>query len=232
MRDASGRVVLSLRPVRPRAPAARPDRRRDGRDRHVRRRAIGRRRIQAVLSLAQPHGPERATTVDISEDGAKILTVLAIARLFRKNFNDPVDGIIYGTFAGLGAGVEESLLYLTLSPATVQTLAAEVVRLVAHALMGGVVGWAVGFGAHPKGERKPQPGLVALSLSLSLAFHIAWDVIAYQPEHGVVLRSTLMGLLCLLVVTWGILLKVAVARSRDVFAPRGPVLRSCIQTST
>src|SRR5688572_6228918 len=52
--------------------------------------------------------------IALVEDGAKLAVVLALAYGCRRHFNDPLDGIIYGTLAGLGAGVEESLLYLSL----------------------------------------------------------------------------------------------------------------------
>ncbi len=164
----------------------------------------------------------RATVVAIIEDGAKIVVVLCLARMVATHFNDPMDGIIYGTFAGLGAGIEESLLYLSLSPATAQTLAAEVIRLVAHALMGGLVGFAVGYGARPNGARQPRPDLMAAGLGLSLVFHIAWDAIAYQPKHTVGLRVALMVLLVMLVLVWGIMLTAAERQAKVTFGqPRG-----------
>ena len=41
-----------------------------------------------------------------------------------------LDGLMYGTLGGLGMAIEESLMYLSFAPATVQTLGAEVDMLI------------------------------------------------------------------------------------------------------
>jgi RsiW-degrading membrane proteinase PrsW (M82 family) len=162
----------------------------------------------------------RAVVVAVVEDTAKLLIVLALAFGARRHFNDPLDGIVYGTLAGLGAAVEESLLYLSLSPATMQTLGSELVRLVAHAMMGGIVGFAVGIGARPNRQREKKPLGLAACLLLSLAFHFTWDFIAFQNDHGVALRGGLMLLLFVLFLLWGFLVNTASRASRVAFIVR------------
>jgi RsiW-degrading membrane proteinase PrsW (M82 family) len=170
-----------------------------------------------LLALPRDAYAQKAILVAVVEDAAKLLVVLAIARLAPKWFNDPLDGIIYGTLAGLGAGIEESLLYLSLSPLTLSTAGAEVTRLFAHALMGGLAGFAVGLGARPDADRKPRPLLVAACLALSVAVHFAWHWIAYQPKHVLTGRAAVMALMLALLIIWGVMVRLAARKSRRIF---------------
>jgi len=47
--------------------------------------------------------------------------ILTFSIVLSREFNDPMDGLIYGRLIGLGMAVQESLLYLRLSPPTIQT---------------------------------------------------------------------------------------------------------------
>ena len=67
-------------------------------------------------------GP-KAAVVATAETVARIVMVFTVATLFRSRFTDPLDGLMYGTLGGLGMAIEESFLYLSLAPATPQTLA-------------------------------------------------------------------------------------------------------------
>ncbi len=169
------------------------------------------------LHLAASAFAAKAVIVATLEDSAKLLVVLLIARFFPRQINDPLDGIIYGTFAGLGAAVAESLMYLSFAPTTFSTLGAELTRLFAHSLMGGVAGFAVGIGARPDRARIPHPLLVAGCLLVSVAVHFAWDVMAYQRAESVVHRAAPMLLMLGLIVIWGRLLASASRRSQKVF---------------
>jgi RsiW-degrading membrane proteinase PrsW (M82 family) len=161
----------------------------------------------------------KAATIALIEEGGKLLTVLLLAHVILRNqFNDPMDGLIYGRLAGLGMAVEESLLYLSLAPATLQTLGIEIVRLFGHSLMGGIVGFAIGLGAQPRGRREYHPRLVLLCLALSTTLHFAWNVVAYTRSPQLWARVLPMGLMLLMMVTWRWFCAIAEARSRHVFA--------------
>jgi len=180
--------------------------------------------VLAHLRLASNSYATKAAIVAVFEDGTKLLVVLLIARLFPRQINDPLDGIIYGTFAGLGTALAESLLYLSLSPTTLSTLGAELTRLFAHSLMGGVAGFAVGIGARPDRERKSRPALIVVCLLISICLHFSWDVIAYQrPGRSIVLRVALMLLMLSLMTIWGNLVAFAARRSGKIFAPETQV---------
>lgn len=162
---------------------------------------------------------KKAALVAGLEDMAKLLVVWLIARTFPSQVNDPMDGIIYGTFAGLGAALNESLLYLSLSPLTLSTLGTELTRLFAHSLMGGVAGFAVGIGARPDRGRIAHPLLVILCLLVSILVHFAWDFTAYHSTRTTLLRAGLMALMLTLMIVWGLLLSIASRSSERIFAP-------------
>src|SRR5262245_58061273 len=52
-----------------------------------------------------------ATIAGVTEEVAKAVVVVVIFLLFRRSFNESVDGIIYGSIVGLGAAVEESVAF-------------------------------------------------------------------------------------------------------------------------
>ena len=177
--------------------------------------------ILAYAHLTPEDRAQKAAIIAGIEDGAKLVAVLLIAVAFRKHINDPLDGIIYGTLVGLGAAIDESLLYLGLAGAlsALHTLATEFTRLVTHAMLGGVTGFAVGIGARPDRPRRTRPLLILACLLISVAIHFAWDVIAYRPEHhSIPVRLVLMGLMLWLICTWGMMMAVARRRSEMIYA--------------
>jgi RsiW-degrading membrane proteinase PrsW (M82 family) len=166
----------------------------------------------------------RAALIALIEEGGKLLAVLLLARLLlRREFNDPMDGLIYGRLAGLGMAVEESLLYLSLAPPTLNTLGMEVVRLFAHSLMGGIVGFAIGLGATPYGQRQIYPRLVLVCLALSTLMHFLWNTVAYTHASGVAARLLPMGVMLTLMLTWRWFCSIAQQRSRLLLAPQAAV---------
>jgi protease PrsW len=172
----------------------------------------------SFLQLSRGRILTKAATISLIEEGGKLFTVLLLALVvLRKQFNDPMDGLIYGRLAGLGMAVEESLLYLSLSPPTLQTLGVEIVRLIAHSLMGGIVGFAIGLGAQPSGERRYHPRLVVLCLALSTTLHFAWNVVAYTRSTELWARVMPMGLMMLMMLTWRWFCTIAEERSKTLF---------------
>jgi RsiW-degrading membrane proteinase PrsW (M82 family) len=162
----------------------------------------------------------KAATIALIEEGGKLFTVLLLARvLLRTQFNDPMDGLIYGRIAGVGMAVQESMLYLSLAPATLQTLGIEIVRLFAHSLMAGLVGFAIGIGCRPDGRSKYHPRLIILCLALSTAMHFGWNVIAYSQKTDLFARLMPMGLMLTMMILWRWFCTIAQEKSRALFAP-------------
>jgi protease PrsW len=135
-----------------------------------------------VIRAAQRSGltigyNELAVLAGVVEEIAKVIGVLCIAALARRHFNDPLDGLVYGSFVGLGAALEESVALLSKSGALATLPATEPVRLVGHLIMGGIGGFGLGvFTANARAARLAFPGTVALAVVL----HIAWDLAAFD----------------------------------------------------
>ena len=161
---------------------------------------------------------QKAAVISVIEETGKLLAILALAWGFlRREFNDPMDGLVYGRLVGLGMAAQESLLYLSLAPPTAMTLGMEVIRLCAHSLLAGIVGFAVGFGAAPNQKRRPYPSLVVLGLALSITLHFAWNTVAYAGVQTTSARVTPMVLMLVMMGIWRLLWNIAERKSRWLF---------------
>lgn len=177
-----------------------------------------------TFDLTRERYLSKAAVIALIEEGGKLLTILLLAHtILRRNFNDPMDGLIYGRLAGLGMAVNESLLYLSLAPATLQTLGIEIVRLFAHSLMGGLVGFAIGIGARPDGPRRHYPGLVMLCLALSTTMHFGWNTVAYSQPGGIYGRFLPMALMLAMMLIWRWFCGIARRKSEQLFPQLTPV---------
>jgi RsiW-degrading membrane proteinase PrsW (M82 family) len=175
--------------------------------------------ILGHLHAARGYPGPKAAIVATIETFARVVMVFTFATLFRSRFTDPLDGLMYGTLGGLGMAIEESLLYLSFAPATASTLGAEVVRLFAHSLMGGLVGFAVGQWVRPR-RPAPSPILTGGCLAVALLVHFSWDYIAYQASRAALLRLLPMLLMLALMLVWGGLVAYATEQLRG----RAPAL--------
>ncbi len=157
------------------------------------------------------------------EEALKLLVVAVLAVLAR-SFNDPMDGLIYGSMAGLGAALEEGIAVLRAMPGAGGALPPEeLVRLCGHLVMGGIGGFGVGclFFRGRKGV-----GAVAASFLAAVLLHFGWDLAALRAEaegaraaREVLLDASLMlaGLLL-----YGRLVVLGSGWSQQVFAPGVP----------
>ena len=111
----------------------------------------------------------------------KFIVVLLIALLFRRAFNDPADGIIYGSLVGLGAALTESIGQLRYMDSTPLLPPQEVVRLLGHAVFGGITGYGLGaIVIRCRGWLLFAAG----TLVLAIALHLTWDILALtQPPR-------------------------------------------------
>jgi len=157
-----------------------------------------------------------------TEELGKIAVVAFIALTRPRWFNDPLDGAIYGAFAGLGAAVYESFVHLGLpGPETFPKVlpASEPVRLMGHLIMGGIGGFGVGFLATTHTSRKLR-GLFILMACLAgaMLLHIVWDVIAFEAaDRGRMLPwHTAVSILLMLIgmITFRMLIRIGAKSSR------------------
>ncbi len=75
------------------------------------------------------------------EGMARMAVAGAAALLLRRTFNDPMDGLTYGSMAGLGMALHESAMYLRAGAPG----AGEIARLYAHLVLGGIAGFPFGM---------------------------------------------------------------------------------------
>ncbi len=173
----------------------------------------------AALGLASPAAI--AVAVALLEELGKLAVVTAIALLARHAFNDPMDGIIYGSMAGLGMAVEESVYYLRGSTARVLP-PEEVVRICGHLVMGGIGGFALGMA---RVRRRGWPLAIPAGFAAAVGLHFGWDWLALsssargltETQTGLAVALMLGGML-----VYGGLLTVASHWSHDLFSPGSP----------
>jgi RsiW-degrading membrane proteinase PrsW (M82 family) len=163
-----------------------------------------------------------ASVAAVTEELLKLLVVAAVALLAPREFDDPMDGIVYGSMAGLGAALEESVFYTRSSSGLRDFVpAAELVRLWAHVILGGMVGFPLGFWrSHRRHVLVAAPG----GLFVAACLHFAWDAIVLSAGASVAPGpgATLMGIALMVVslALYGRLVLTASARSRQQFAPK------------
>jgi len=112
-----------------------------------------------------------------TEEIAKLGVVAFVILFARRHFNEPIDGLIYGSFAGLGAALEESFFVLRHVNEPTLTQFQEPVRLAGHLLMGGIGGFGTGLVAVR--SRYATIG-IALSLGAAVVLHALWDMAAFD----------------------------------------------------
>jgi RsiW-degrading membrane proteinase PrsW (M82 family) len=174
-----------------------------------------------ALSVARPAG--QAAVAAACEELGKLLVVVAFAFFARRTFNDPMDGIVYGSMAGLGAALDESVALLRGSSHGLLLPPEELVRLCGHLVMGGLGGFAVGMARIGK---KGWPAAVVGGFLAAFALHFGWDFMALSAEtREPSLGQTLARVATMLagLVGYGLLLELGARWSKQVFAPDLPV---------
>lgn len=132
----------------------------------------------AAFTDGNPSSEARAAIAATHEEAAKLLAVVLIGLVFARQFNDPMDGVIYGSFVGLGMAIDESIYYQQLLRTTLSDVGSEAVRLVMHLLFGGIIGFALGMARF---RMRRWPLALALCATAAVGMHFAWDVLA-DPE--------------------------------------------------
>ncbi len=117
-----------------------------------------------------------------SEEVAKFMVVVIIACASRRHFDEPVDGLIYGAFAGLGAALAESISTLGFGQHSPFLPAQEPIRLAGHLIMGGIGGFGIGLmTSHSRYRFIAIPGF----LLVAIVVHTLWDIIAFHASDVV-----------------------------------------------
>jgi RsiW-degrading membrane proteinase PrsW (M82 family) len=125
-----------------------------------------------------------AVLAGTTEEAAKLGVVLIVACVFRTSFNDPLDGLIYGSLAGLGAAIEETVALIGWPRPSELPLGTEVIRQCGHLVMGGICGFGAGWLATARGRARHGFLLPVLACYLGAAsLHTAWDLVAFDAEN-------------------------------------------------
>lgn len=191
--------------------------------------AVGMRVVGAIelvsLVLVDSHIAVAALAA-MHEEAARLLIVIAIALVFPRQFNDPMDGIVYGSMVGLGMALEESfyLLGLLESP-DMLVLPVEIVRLLGHLVMAGIVGFGVGLA---RARTTGWPSMFARCLVVAFLLHFLWDWVALAASDAVSLTplqtTASIALMLFGIFFYGSLVMAGSKLSKQMFAPESSVM--------
>ena len=168
------------------------------------------------------HRLMHATLAGVFEELGKLAVPVLILLLIRKHFNDPMDGLIYGSFAGLGAALYEAGWYQVNNvpaenPGVYQNFGDAFMRLFIHTIWGGIGGFALGLIVMKKPWRRP----LAQTVGIVILIHFAWDFfVGLVDEQHTFQRLIATGLLGGSVVWYGLLVVRANKWSRAMHAPQ------------
>lgn len=157
-----------------------------------------------------------ALVAALEEELGKLMLVVGVALVAQRQFNDPLDGLVYGSLAGIGMAVEESL---NGPGASSRVTSLELVRVFGHMVMGGLAGFGVGLARR---RIHGWPEALAGSLAAAVTLHFLWDWIAlWRPPAGLHLWQALgaAGLMCGGVLVYGVLVERGSILSKAAFAP-------------
>ncbi len=126
-------------------------------------------------------------TVGVVEEGVKLLASVYAFR--RKEFDEPVDGIVYGVTASLGFAAAENLRYFAMGRLAAPLVCARAFMTVpAHMFFGALWGFGFGEALHrKKGRRLMFFGLAALS-------HGTYDALLSTDGGGALATLLVLGL--------------------------------------
>jgi RsiW-degrading membrane proteinase PrsW (M82 family) len=161
-----------------------------------------------------------AAVASLEEEFLKVLVVVLMALVARRHFNDPMDGLVYGSMSGLGMAVEESASYMSLLPSGSLLLPPEeLVRVSGHLVMGGIGGCAVGWAMlRLKGWRI----VTCVCFAAAVTLHFGWDwIVLSSADSGMPGATIWLSVSFMLsgLLLYGSVTAIASEKSRARFAP-------------
>ena len=179
--------------------------------------------LQAIShsGLHYPHDFIYALMAGTLEEAAKLAVPLGVLLLVRRHFNDPMDGLIYGSMAGLGAALYEAVWFKLFASANasaslVMQHGPNAVRLLMHTVWAGVAGFSLGLIV----MKQPWRKRLAWSLLGVMTLHFAWDLFVAFPQPQRLHHRLLAALIVGISVIWfGLCVFRANKWSRQMFAP-------------
>ena len=197
--------------------------------------------FEAILIDAGPNLNYRfgkSLLAGLIEEPAKLVVPAAILLLIKRYFNDPMDGIIYGSLAGLGAALYESLWYSVFVHESADTSllheqGSNAMRLLMHTVWGGIGAFALGMIV----MKKPWHKKLLQCMGMVMLMHFTWNYFLgfIDPDQQTAgPRVVAAGLIAASVVWYGILVIRANKWSRQMHAPNskqklvGKILKALI----
>ncbi|QOJ01691.1 MAG: PrsW family intramembrane metalloprotease [Phycisphaeraceae bacterium] len=114
----------------------------------------------------------------VVEESAKFMIVLALVAGARRRFDDPVDGVIYGSAAGLGAaGIE---IVWNVGHGGGLPRLHEFVGFAGHAVMGGLTALGLGMWNAPGRRWLLLLFFLPGGILLGMALHAGWDWVSHR----------------------------------------------------
>lgn len=185
--------------------------------------ALGMRLVGAIELESMAHIESRtvlAALAAVHEELARLVLVFLLAFVLGKHFNDPMDGIVYGSTVGLGMALEESYYTISLLPEPpAYLLPVELVRLLGHLIMGGIVGFAVGLRRAGISRWKHKLFVCVLTATI---MHFIWDALALSADDGVLSGPQTFAAISVILfgmIFYGSLVVAGSKLSKTMFAP-------------
>ncbi len=131
----------------------------------------------------------------LSEEGWKLL-FLARTTWHSPELDEPIDGIVYAVFVGLGFATVENILYVLQQGFSTSLLRA-LFSVPGHGLFGVVMGYfyAQARFASTRGKRMQQ---LALALLLPIAFHGSYNYLLFQSASLFDGEAYALGAMCII----------------------------------
>jgi len=175
--------------------------------------------LYPVLKDTLPH----AVAAGFGEEFGKLAVVVLVIGCMRRKLHDPIDGLVFGAMAGLGAAVFESCYMLPRDVPLegVPALAVagpELVRVFMHTVWGAIVGFPMGLIAlHRRGMR-----VLLLCYVMSAVLHTGWNaMVGFVSVQGSHERWTAGGIVVLSSAMFGLFVLIGNEWSRRRFDPDG-----------
>jgi protease PrsW len=142
-------------------------------------------------------------SVGIVEEGAKLLAAWSLA-MHRREFDEPIDGIVYAAAASIGFATMEAVKYFAAFRLDDYVVAARSVdTFIGHAMYGAIWGYAFGKRLLSRKRARVWPWF-----GLAVLLHALWDTsIAFRVPHATlvlnVVLTTLFVVLVRRALRWG-----------------------------
>jgi RsiW-degrading membrane proteinase PrsW (M82 family) len=138
--------------------------------------AVGASATWGALAGPWPAALATALAIGATEELAKLLPVLAVAR-WSRHFDQLWDGPVYAGAAGVGFALAETVSLFSFGETTLlETLARAATTPITHALF--AAPWGLGLALWVLRDR---PGALAVGLAVSIAAHAAYDLLLARP---------------------------------------------------